>query len=116
MAAGNHDLYIEQGVTFQYLITLKDEAGTLLPLPNHTARMQIRSSVAAPAKLHEMTTENGGITITNPGLLRLYISAINTSGFQFTSGVYDLELVDTSTGNVVRLLKGAVSVDPEVTR
>ena len=45
----------------------------------------------------------------------MYISADDTSLLDFRNGVYDLEFV-SPIGDVIRLLFGSVSLDPEVTR
>lgn len=96
----------------------QDVSGSVVPynVTGWTARMQFRSSIASPTVLDEFTTENGRIVVNGAaGQFTLKASATQTSAWSFTSAVYDLEIVDTS-GNVIRLLKGNVVVDPEVTR
>jgi hypothetical protein len=85
-------------------------------LTGYTARMQIRASVAATNTLLELTTENGGIVLDpTTGKVTLTATAVQTAAMTFTSGVYDLELVD-ATGAVTRLAEGSVAVSREVTR
>jgi hypothetical protein len=111
MAAGAYDLYIEQGATFRRTLTVK-AAGVAVPLTGYTARAQIRAKAADAAVLHEITC-----TIPTPanGQIVMLITDEDTAAFTWKTGVWDLEL-ETPTGDVTRLLKGSVEVDPEVTR
>lgn len=117
MAAAKLKLVIEQGATFRKLLTWK--AGTPLApvdLTGCTARMQIRATITAAEVLHELTTENGGLTLGGTaGTITMYISPIQTALMAWTAGVWDIEII-TSAGDVNRLLYGPVTVSPEVTR
>jgi len=85
-------------------------------LTSFTARMQIRSDIDATDTLVSLTNENGGITLgAAAGTIALLISATATAALDFTSAVYDLEVV-SAAGVVTRLLSGAVTLVPEVTR
>jgi hypothetical protein len=85
-------------------------------LTGFTARMQIRASLEDDDTLASLTTENGGITLGGTaGTVALLLSATDTAALDFTSAVYDLELI-SSGGVVTRLLSGAVTLVPEVTR
>jgi hypothetical protein len=78
--------------------------------------MQIRPSVPSATILADLTTENGGIVVDGPnGKFTITIAASATTLYTWSTGVYDLEIV-SGTGIVKRLLKGTVTVDPEVTR
>lgn len=117
MAASSYKLSIEQGATFDFLCTFK--AGTPavpVDLTGYTARMHVRSKVDSPTTLLELTTENGRIVLGGAaGTIRLVLPAAQTAALVWKVGYYDLELV-SPTGNVRRLLKGLVTVSPEVTR
>lgn len=117
MAAAKLKLVIEQGATFRKTLTWS--AGTpavLVDLTGCTARMQIRSEIASPDILVDMTTENGGITLGGvAGTIVMYISPVDTAALSWTTGAYDLEIIFSST-DVRRLLYGPVTVSPEVTR
>jgi hypothetical protein len=133
MAAGEYDIEVEQGATYRLDVTVQGgDPAVPLDLTGYTARMQIRAKVAATTVLWEMTTEDAltqsspepGITILdqqvpeNLGRLQLFIADENTALFTWRTGVYDLELVGSTQpgADVIRLLKGKVTVDPEVTR
>lgn len=114
--AGYYDIKIDQGATYRQEFIWKDSAGDPIDLTSYTARMQIRRKVSSTAAEHEATTENSGIAITaGTGSVVVTISATDTAAFEFTKGVYDLELISGS-GVVTRLLEGTVEVSPEVTR
>ena len=126
MIAGIYNITIEQGSTFLRLISIETPDLTADPtgatfedyvLSGHTARMQIRRTIESDTAMISLTTENGGITI-NPGTaqneIKLSITAANTATL-LNSGVYDLEIID-SLGNVSKVLRGDVTVIPEVTK
>lgn len=80
------------------------------------ARMQVRDETDSPVVLVSLTTENGGITLGGTsGTIDLYLPDEATTAFAWTGGVWDLEIED-STGEVIRLAQGSISVSPEVTR
>lgn len=115
MAAGIYNFTCEQGATFTRVINVTDDAGDPIDLTGYTARMQVRRDIDAATSLIELTTENGRISLGGEeGTVTLNITADDTSTVP-RSGVYDLEL-ESASGTVIRLLKGAFGLDPEVTR
>jgi hypothetical protein len=116
MAAGTLDLFVEQGSTFSYTLTLNDDQGNPIDLTGYTARMQLRRTINAPDVLITLTTSNGRIAITPlTGVIVLTIEAAATASLSFQSAVYDLE-IESSGGIVTRIIQGKVSLSPEVTR
>lgn len=107
-------LTIKKGSTFKQNIIYTDNDGVIIPLTGYTARMQIRHSFQSEV-IHELTTENGGITITGPaGEIDLLISATDTDGFPPITGLYDLEII---TGiEVDRIMEGVMNITENVTR
>lgn len=117
MSAARYNLKIEQGATFRMPLELSDpKTNTVWDLTGCSARMQIRQHISSSVILHEMTSDNGGLVI-DPllGIILMEISAEVTAAFNFSSAVYDLELVKTD-GDVVRLVYGNVALSFEVTR
>lgn len=110
--AANYDIVIEQGATFPLTVTT-----TALNLTGYTARMQGRTSHAAPSTVFNLSV-GSGITIapaTN-SVITVTISATATSAIPApSSGVYDLE-IESASGVVTRLIQGTFQVTPEVTR
>jgi len=126
MPAAKKNLTIEQGATWRDSYTLLQPAPAGTPiasrlpvdLTGYSTRMQVRPDYASATVLLELTPANGRITITPAsGKLDLYISDADTAALTFTDtpAVYDLELIEPG-GDVIRLLKGTVTLSPEVTR
>ena len=126
MIAGVYNMTIEQGSTFTRLISVEQpdlvadpNGGIFVPylLVAYTARMQIRRTVESTTAMLSLTTENGGIDI-NPGTpeneILLSITAANTATLT-SDGVYDLEIISNS-GTISKVIRGSVTVIPEVTR
>ena len=114
MAPGKLDLDIYQGATFRKQLVWKINS-VVVDLTGFTARMQIRVSADAASSLVELTTENGGITLTAvDGQIDLLIEAADTTALSFSTGVYDLELVNGT--EIFRLCQGKVTLHKEVTR
>lgn len=120
MPAHKVKLKIEQGATFIEKVTwgTGETSATAVPvdLTGCKARAQIRSEIDSSDVLLEMTTENGCIVLgAEPGQVLITIDAATTAGFEWASGVYDLEIIFTN-GQVTRFLEGSVTVSPGVTR
>lgn len=117
MGAVTHNIVIEQGATFELTATWTD-GGTPVPLTDVLARMQVRKRFSSEDAYLSVDSDTlGGITIDEPnGVIDVEIPATITAALPGRlRGVYDLELLFPS-GRVVRLLKGRVRVDPEVTK
>lgn len=116
MAAGEHDITIEQGATFQMSLLWKDSAGDPVNVTGYTARMQVREKVTSTTTLLSLTSDAGDIVLGGTaGTIDVTASATATAAIDEKRGVYDIELVSPG-GIVTRLLKGCVTISPEVTR
>ena len=126
MIAGIYNLTCEQGATFSRLIEIEqpdlanDPSGETYieyNLTGYTARMQVRRTVENANYLVSLTSANGGLVVI-PGIyenqIQILMSASVTASIT-QSGVYDLEIVDSS-GYVSRVLQGSFTLIPEVTR
>lgn len=107
LAAGDLDLYIEQGSTFVQTYTVTDPGFTW---DGWSARSQIRSAASANGELLLDLTPY--LTVLGPAV-RLAIPATVTETLD-RNGVWDLEMYQGTT--VVRILNGKVVVSLEVTR
>lgn len=128
MAAGKYSFTIEQGSTVNFEIQYKDSTGTPVDLTGFSGRMQIRSAYADANPTTYITLSSSlasdgtglnfsgsnGITPLTSGSIGVYISAVSSSAFTFTSAKYDLEIVSGS--RVTRILEGNVNLSLEVTR
>lgn len=125
MSAVNRDLDVEQGATFRLGFTWSaidglDSAGQPIPgapydLTGCTARMQIRQSFGTPVLVS--VKDGDGITLGGPtGTVTVEISDERTDVLDgLRSARYDLE-VEFPSGDVYRLLQGAVAISPNITR
>jgi hypothetical protein len=118
MQPAHLDLEIYKGSTFVKVIQWKTGTPpTAVNLTGCTARMQIRKSVNDSTVLDNLTTENGKLEIFAPsnGSFKILIPAATSSAYNFTSAVYDLEIVFSDL-TVVRIIEGCFIAVPEVTR
>lgn len=116
MSAASYNFTIEQGATLRKQIIWKDGAGALINLTGYSAKMQIRKTVTSIDPLVELSTTNSKISLgTTNGTITLILSAADTADFDWTSGVYDLELT-SADGVVTRLIQGTITVSRGVTR
>jgi len=115
MAAGTLDFTIEQGATFNLLLTWKIN-DVAVNLTNWTARLQARVDVEDTQTVLTLTTENGGITLGGAlGTISLDQTATQTAVLPAGTYVYDLELI-SGVGAVTRLVQGELNISAEVTR
>ena len=113
------DLTVYKGSTFSKKFQWKTgEPLTPVDLTGCTIRMQVRKLVTSSSILAEFNESNGMLIITNPinGQFQLDISASTSTGFNFTSGVYDIEISYPDNITVYRLIEGSFIAVPEVTR
>jgi hypothetical protein len=113
MEATEYPLTIEQGSTFQMQFRWKVD-GVIMDLTGATAKMQLRRSYSTPV-VFELNTTNSRILLGGAlGTVSLELSPEETAEIPSGNFVYDLEI---TTGGVVRkLIKGTVTVTPEVTK
>ena len=117
MAAAKLNLIVEQGATFDRVITWKMGA-TPDDLTDYSARMKARASHDAADPIFSLTSEESGDGITlggSAGTITVLIDAEATALLTPGDYVYDLEVEDDE-GIVRRLLEGRLTVTPEVTR
>lgn len=115
MSAGALDITIEQGATFLLNLVWKDSLGALINLTGYTARMMVRQTHVATTVLMSLTSPTD-ITLGGAlGTINVKATAAVTALLPARNAVYDLEMVGPD-GTVTRLIEGAVTVTPEVTR
>jgi hypothetical protein len=126
MIAGVYNITLEQGTTFYRLIdvmeptVLDPDVYEAFDLTGYTARMQIRRTIDSETPMVSLTspTVNGnGITVMDGANNAISININDTTtSLVDSSGLYDLEIIKTSTGQVSRLLQGTVTLSREVTK
>ena len=111
MAAGTYNFILEQGATFNRILTVK-ENNSAMNLTNYTVASKMRST-------HDSGTVVGTFTCTISdaanGKITMQMTNSTTSAIEEGIYVYDLEIT-ASSGTVTRIMQGNVTVNPEVTR
>jgi hypothetical protein len=117
MAAGTYNVTIEQGATFRLLVEWLADGSVPVDLTGYSARMQIRPYAESDEVFLTLDSDssNGGISFESDWVILIEITATETAALTQYCGVYDLEL-ESADGTVTRLLKGSVTISPEVTR
>jgi hypothetical protein len=105
------NLVIDQGSDFVATLDIEDSIGTPINLTPYTVRGQIRKTYTSS------TAVNIGCTkTTNQGEVKLTLTATQTSGMRDGRYVYDIEIVHSTLGTVIRVVEGQVTVTPRATR
>lgn len=109
--AVSDNLFVDAGATFVREYVYTNEDGTVFDLTGFTAKVQVRED-AASTLLFEVTPT---ITILT-GKVAMTWSATNTS--LLTKKLYNwaLELTNATSGVVIRLVEGTVTVSLEVVK
>ena len=115
------NLEVEQGATFDVVVTWQNPDKTPVDLSTYSARMQIRD-IETDAIIVELLSTNGptlphivvgGLT----GQVQMIIPSDATELLTFATAKYDLELYTGAVPPyVVRLLRGIVNLKTEVTK
>jgi len=107
------NLYIEQGSTFNSVVTLRNQDGTTLNLTNYTVKSQFRKSYQSSVANNFTATVYG--TSTN-GQVRLQLTATASSAIKAGRYLYDIEITNTLNNEKFRVLEGIIILSPEITQ
>ena len=125
--AGEYDFTIEQGATFYTTFVWKQQdnaccdetpaAPAAVDLTNYTVRMQVRPSAGSGTLYFEANATNGYMFVVTPetGTFAISIPAAVSSAWTWRRGVYDIEMTNTASSVVTRLLQGTITVSTDVT-
>lgn len=87
-----------------------------IDLANYSAKLQIRKNLTSEVAL-EVSSDGGDIVLDNTlKTITLTLPDSKTSLLDFRSGVYSLELYNSSSNHTTTLLEGVVTITPEITR
>ena len=111
MSAGTYNFILEQGATFNRILTLK-ENNAVMNLTGYSVASKMRST-------HDSSTVVGTFTCTISdaanGKITMQMTNSTTAAIEEGIYVYDLEITASSV-TVTRIMQGNVTVNPEVTR
>lgn len=121
MSQANIDLVLDVGCDFSSTIYIVDGSGTPINWYGCSATMMIRASATSPTALISISTTasaSGSIVLDvsgGSGAVQINIArtAITTAVGAIGTGVYELDVTDTS-GAVTSILKGYVVFSPQV--
>ena len=110
--ATTSNLVIDQGTTFNAIITLTNQDGTAINLTGYTVKSQFRKSYQSSSATNFVAT----IYSTNPGKVQLSLAPEVSSAVRPGRYLYDVEITNTSTSEKTRVLEGLVIITPEITQ
>jgi hypothetical protein len=105
------NLVIDQGSDFVATLDIEDSIGTALDLTPYTVRGQIRKTYTSLT-----ATAIGCDKTDNQGEVKLTLTNTQTSAMRDGRYVYDIEIVHTILGTVIRVVEGQVTVTTRATR
>lgn len=117
MPAGKLDIIIEQGSTFLLTLEIQGSDGTPINLTGYSARMMGRQYKESTSTFFSLVSPTD-IEIPVAGFtnqLTITIADDVTEAYTWRSGFYDLE-IETSGGQVERIIEGRLTLSTEVTR
>lgn len=106
------NISIDQGSTFSSTITVEGPDGLVFDLTGYTVRGQIRKSYSSTS----FTAFTATVLSAVNGTITAGLSAQQTLALTAGRYRYDVEVVQTSTGNVTRVVEGQVEISAGVTK
>lgn len=104
------NLVIDQGTTFSTDLSLKDENGDALNLYGFTANSVIKKWYTSQTSVPFNVSIN-----TASGTITLELDASTSAVLYAGRYVYDVDITQTATGAVSRVVEGIITVTPSVT-
>ena len=111
MAAGIHNITIEQGGTFELTLSVDQPEGSDMDLTGYSFRGMLARSYYDDTPV----SFTASTLVPTAGKFKLALSAAQCAALDHAlTYVWDCEM-ESSTGIVTRLLQGSATVSPEVT-
>ena len=108
------NLIIDQGANFSSDITVKDANGNAFDLTGYTTEAKMAKGYASTRTRTTITSAVASDATT--GDVSLTLTATQTAALDAPERyVYDVEITQTSTGTVTRVIEGIISTRPNVT-
>tara|TARA_B100001287_G_scaffold201483_1_gene170838 strand:+ start:355 stop:702 length:348 start_codon:yes stop_codon:yes gene_type:complete len=108
------NLIIDQGANFSSDITVKDANGNAFDLTGYTTEAKMAKGYASTRTRTTITSAVASDATT--GVVSLTLTAAQTAALDAPERyVYDVEITQTSTGTVTRVIEGIISTRPNVT-
>ena len=108
------NLIIDQGANFSSDITVKDANGNAFDLTGYTTEAKMAKGYASTRTRTTITSAVASDATT--GVVSLTLTSTQTAALDAPERyVYDVEITQTSTGTVTRVIEGIITVRPNVT-
>ena len=108
------NLIIDQGSTFTSDITVKDANGNPFNLTGYTAEAKLAKGYSSTRTRTTMTSTIAADPTS--GIVSLSLTPAQTTALDAPERyVYDVEITQTSSGTVTRVIEGIITVRPNVT-
>jgi hypothetical protein len=107
------NLYIDQGTTFNSVVTLKNQDGTAMDLSNYSVKSQFRKSYQSSVGYNFTASVYG---LPTAGQVRLQLTATQSSEIKAGRYLYDIEITNTISNEKFRVLEGIIILTPEITQ
>jgi len=107
------NLIIDQGASFSSDITVKDANGNAFNLTGYTAEAKMAKGYASTRTRTIITSTIASDPTT--GVVALTLTPAQTAALDAERYVYDVEITQTSSGSVTRVIEGIITVRPNVT-
>ena len=105
------NLVIDQGSDFVATLDIEDSIGNALDLTPYDVRGQVRKTYTS-----SNATDIDCTKTDNQGEVKLALTNTQTSALRDGRYVYDIEIVHSILGTVIRVVEGQVTVTPRATR
>lgn len=109
MPPGIYDFDLYEGEGLRKVLQWKRKNGLFVPTEFWSFICDIRQEVGASTALAELTTANGGVTISLDGVITLYIAPADTVSWNVDTAVYDVVGTYALTGDKKHLIKGTIT-------
>lgn len=109
----SYDFEINQGSTFSLNLNLNDALGNPIDLTNYTVSGYLKFLYSDSQKLTDLNATR--IAPYASGQINISIADTGTAVLPITIARYDVEIRHTTSGTTDKVLKGAVTINPEVT-
>jgi len=106
------NISVDQGSDFTSNVTVEGSDGIVFNLTGYTVRGQIRKTYTSSTSISFVST----IDVPSSGRITLVLTAATTATMKPGRYVYDIEIVETLTGKITRVVEGQLEVNPRVTR
>jgi hypothetical protein len=116
MTPANYHISVEQGSTFELLLTWSNSDSSLVDLTGYQAKLHVVTDYVNKTSLWEFNSETGGSSGTSlvlggaAGTIAISATDTAVNALNFPNGIYDL-LVKAPNSTVVKILKGTLKVN-----